>query len=89
MNNLPTAKEFIEDINNKIFRTQEVVWTREQTAKWLIEFAKLHVQAALEAASKVKTKTHEEYISKTGEYEYTQVVDKQSILNSYNLENIK
>jgi len=51
---------------------------------------KLHVVAALKAASeKVKTKTHEEYISKSGEFEYTQYPDKDSILNAYSLENIK
>jgi len=63
----------------------------------LIEFAKLHVEAALKAASK---KASVEYVDLTNNeiFDYTDVitddsvgadVNKNSILNAYPLENIK
>jgi hypothetical protein len=47
--------------------------------EWLIEFAKLHVEQALKEVSKI---THKNGIPRI-------VDDKDSILNSYPLENIK
>ncbi len=66
MEKIPTAKEFInKKIDGKVFFDYEV-------PDILIEFAKLHVDAALEEASE-----------KVG------LSYKQSILNSYPLDNIK
>jgi len=53
------------------------------TLKWaMIEFAKLHVEAALKAASK-------EAYTKDVPFSDDVEVDSNSILNSYPLENIK
>jgi len=59
----------------------------EMTLEAMIEFAKMHVEAALkEASEKAKTIYIEPDGCATGDY-YD--VDKDSILNSYPLENIK
>ena len=58
----------------------------------MIEFAKLHVEAALKEASE-KAVTDYEYAGETGEFDdisvYDYFVDKKSILNAYPLENVK
>jgi hypothetical protein len=56
-------------------------------ANAMIEFAKLHVEAALKEASK-KAQIKYEYSGNVGEY-CDEFVDVNSILNSYPLENIK
>lgn len=54
----------------------------------MIQFAKLHVKEALKQASE-KAKTKEDVaIFAEGTY-VTQKIDKDSILNAYNLDNIK
>jgi len=59
----------------------------------MIEFAKLHVEAALkEAAEKAVMKNHNEdyhYEDEDGDFPEFLVIDIDSILNSYPLENIK
>ena len=82
INNIPTAEEFLFDnfeggaINPDI----------------LIQFAKLHVEAALKEASE-KVRQIEDpyaYTGNTGsEYPADYIVDKDSILNAYPLTNIK
>jgi hypothetical protein len=72
--NIPTAEEFFEQGG-----------TYPELA---IEFAKLHVQAALEEASQ-KAKITYEYWGNTGSEYCDESVDKDSILNSYPLTNIK
>ena len=58
----------------------------------MIEFAKLHVKAALKLASE-KAKQIEDPYSYTGntgsEYPADYIIDKDSILNAYPLKNIK
>ena len=71
--NLPTAKEFLETDKD---------WNRT-TAQMMIEFAKLHVEAALKEAEKETVK----HISKT--ILELNMYNKNSILKSYPLENIK
>ena len=74
MNKIPTAEEFaLQDGYDKVI--DHVTETR------MIEFAKLHVEAALQAASK----NAEVNVTNYHNYE----VDDDSILNSYPLENIK
>ena len=75
MSNIPTAEEF--------FRLSED-WgkTGEQVHQKMIEFANLHVEAALKEA--VKKVIVNNYIGEGGIK-----VSKNSILNSYPLENIK
>lgn len=88
MSNIPTAKEFLDSYKKTIGVRLISDMSPEQISNYAIEFAKLHVQAALKAASK-QAKTKEDVaIFAEGSYR-TQVVDKESILNSYPLENIK
>lgn len=87
MKQLPTAEEFM------LTNLQSMDQTEVENA--MIEFAKVHVQAALESASeksnllltdkKGNTKTTGGYDA----YGSIATVNKQSILNSYPLENIK
>lgn len=76
MSNIPTAEEFF------INKSEQLNSDKEDMPQWMInasiEFAKIHVEAALKAASE-KGKTSNG----------TSVVVKDSILNSYPLENIK
>jgi hypothetical protein len=75
MNTIPTAEEFaLQDGYDKVI--DHVTETR------MIEFAKLHVEKALEAASK------EAKITESVTFGWKQI-NKKSILNSYPLENIK
>lgn len=84
MNNIPTAKEFL---NSKpgVFS--------DPTADWMIEFAKLHVEAALKEASEEATinKNKGEVTARTfgNVINGTYSINQQSILNSYPLSNIK
>lgn len=87
--NIPTAKEILKQYSDKAYRIQEV-----RFEEMLQEFAKLHVEAALKAASKnvkciwVNSKTIE--VSPTHSKTLKTVgVDKQVILNAYPLTNIK
>lgn len=75
---VPTAEEFILD-------NYEVNYANPEILKAMIEFAKLHVQAALKAASE-NASAYTEKDSKGGTWN---LVNKDSILNSYSLENIK
>ena len=76
MEKIPTAEEFLED--NLSNPTKG--WSEK---KRLIEFAKLHVEAALKAAHKNAK------VTSTGYPQYNAVVTRYSILKSYPLENIK
>ena len=89
MSKIPTAEEklkanfyngsFIE-INSGDF---------EDIKNIMIEFAKLHVEAALKEASK-EVKTFDVYNESCGDLECkVTLVKKDSILNAYPLENIK
>ena len=79
---LPTAEEFaLKDGFQKVID--------HVTIKRMQEFAKLHVQEALKVASEnAKTKTEEYYLPRQGEYVYTKVIDKYSILTAYPLDKI-
>jgi len=71
---IPTAEEFWANLmKQKSFSMTEAIK----------EFAKLHVEAALEAASKNAEMKSIKYFP--NEYE----IDKKSIINSYPLTNIK
>lgn len=76
MKKIPTAEEFLED--NLSNPTKG--WSEK---KRLIEFAKLHVEAALKAAHKNAK------VTSTGYPQYNAVVTRYSIINAYPLENIK
>lgn len=91
MKKLPTAEEYIKEhpyIDSFLNSAQgyEVLKT------FMIDFAKLHRKAILEAVSeKAKTKTTWSKKSRPGYsgFSSSEIVDKKSILNSYPEENIK
>jgi hypothetical protein len=77
--NLPTAEEFLRKNIDYVLSENDC---KEDVENAMIEFAKLHVEAALKAAVKnVEIKPMEH----AGFY----MVDSGSILKSYPLENIK
>lgn len=81
MNNIPTAEEFaLQDGWHKVI--DHVTKTR------MVEFAKLHVQAALKVASE-NVKVDIEIEDSFFQTNVIKIVKKDSILNSYPLTNIK
>ena len=76
MSKIPTAEEFLL-LNNFKNNTEA-----------MIEFAKLHVQAALKEASK-NAKCSDDAIVDLGHTIIDAYVEKDSILNAYPLTNIK
>lgn len=70
-----TAKEFIKKFENKYAHNDGL-------SEIMIDFAKYHIQKALENAAENAKHIHKEY-------DKDFKIDKDSILNSYNLENIK
>jgi len=92
MKDLPTAEEVIEQYlrGDRVHDDINKVVDEEEAIEAMIEFAKLHVEAALKEASENATVTpidHEE-ISE-GSFRPIWGVDDDSILNSYPLKNIK
>lgn len=88
---IPTAEEFLM---NRVYVTtdgvEDVHDSLQSVKDALIEFAKLHVQAALKAADEQASVTavdHEE-ISE-GSFKPVWGVDSNSILNAYPLNNIE
>jgi len=79
MEKILTAKEFIETHNRLNDSSTELL---------MIEFAKLHVAAALKEASE-KAKITYDYSGNTGSEYCDEFVDIDSILNSYPLDKIK
>jgi hypothetical protein len=82
MAEIPTAEEFLISKNMPGFAKHTVV------TQWMADFAKMHVEAALKEASE-KAKTSEFWEGNTGSEYCETIVDKESILNSYPLNNIK
>jgi len=89
------AEEFLQNTvgeNNNSFDIIFDVKITSDVTKAMIEFAKLHVEAALKAASE-KVKCGLEYSHHEGEFEdipvYEATVDEKSILNAYPESNIK
>ena len=74
--NIPTAEEFLQNSNKTTFNAIE---------ETMIEFAKLHVQAALKAEDDNADVTVVD-VDMTGTI---WGVDSETILNAYPLENIK
>jgi hypothetical protein len=75
--NIPTAKQYLLD---KGFKGHA---EHSAAKQWMIEFAKLHVTAALKAASEKANIIQHNYFNTPCE------IDEDSILNTYPLENIK
>jgi hypothetical protein len=80
-NKILTADEMYNKFDSKINPNWDE-WDIEEIQNYAKEFAKMHVQKALEAAAENAKHIHKEY-------DKDFKIDKDSILNSYNLENIK
>ena len=99
MEKIPTAEDFyLKSCYPRTFKSnkQEAIdWlsTDEKGKKSIgimIEFAKLHVEAALKAASeKAKITERKKVIDNTGGYVRIPTIYKKHILNSYPLDKIK
>ena len=105
MSQIPTAEEFIEQMRQTIeFRadSNRFPTLNSWIAHFAIEYAKLHVQAALEAAAEevnwTSVKGHEELPEGTEDFiyvvdhngpDYQYFIDKSTILEAYPPENIK
>jgi hypothetical protein len=74
---IPTANELFEQ-----YHGFEADSSSRDIISLMVEFAKLHVEAALKEASEKATV----YADEGG---YSEFVDEQSILNAYPLDNIK
>jgi len=75
---IPTAEEFLKRDESGVYNEIDIIHA-------MIEFTKLHVEAALKAASENATvNTEPDY--RGGEWS---IVDTDSILNAYPLDNIK
>ena len=77
MEKIPTAEEFLIEAGFPGHAKHGLV------KKWMIEFAKLHVEQALKEAHKNAK------VTSTGHPQYNKVVTRHSILNSYPLDKIK
>lgn len=99
---MKTAKEYLKELDKE----SGGMWTEsdESICSALIEFAKLHVKAALEAASKngfatrdTKLKGYRDLVDGKGNkfgkpvpmYSEEYIINKNSILNAYPESNIK
>ena len=87
---IPKAEEFIKstELVVKFDNTQGCI-LEEELPSLFIEFAKLHVEAALEAASGKVQLSPELYDFVSDSWESGQWFDKKSILTAYPLDNIK
>jgi hypothetical protein len=89
MEKIPTAEEFLKDLQHGYEETGEYkMYFAIDIPDKLREFAKLHVEAALKEASE----KGEAVVRTNGEWTSSKVtagVNKESILKSYSLENIK
>ena len=85
MNKIPTAEEFLKSKDYNLGGNEELAdgLLTNNVIEDMIEFAKLHVEAALKEAEKETVK----HISKT--ILELNMYNKNSILNAYPLENIK
>lgn len=92
MEKIPTAEDFLQEHPQISHfyddKTNQMVCFSADVQKALIEFAKLHVEAALKAASE----TVWDSVTKEGRWtspEATAYISKKAVLNAYPIENIK
>ena len=81
MEKIPTAEKYLLGTSTDNDISKGLIKPTSCT-RIMIEFAKLHVEAALKEAS-------EKALVYADEGGYSEFVDEQSILNSYSLDNIK
>ena len=78
---IPTAEIFIINKLDKAYPNENKPPTPKQVEEWMIEFAKMHVEATLKAAAENASA----YVSTDDE----PTVSKGSIFSAYRLSNIK
>lgn len=81
MRKIPPAETFIINKLNETQPNSNKPPTPKQVEEWMIEFAKMHVTEALKQASE---KARTPYDS-----DGDAILDKNSILNAYNLDNVE
>ncbi len=87
LNNMITAKLILT--GKETYDSEYPTVSKYDALDAMIEFAKLHVEAALKKASE-EAKTFDVYNESCGDLECkVTFIKKDSILNSYSLENIK
>lgn len=90
-----TAKEFLRNMDiSSVSLNGQKFYTKESLEEAMIEFAKYHVQKALEAASEtyLSADNDEEAFDKMGEVMFSEEAleyNKNELLTCYSLENIK
>ena len=84
---MKTAEEFLKNFNEEENNIDKLYYD-SYVKKAMIKFAKMHVQEALKQASVEAEVEHELSNPYDPNSEY-QIVNKDSILNAYHLENIK
>lgn len=92
-NNLPTAEEFLKNFNEEENNIDKLYYD-SYVKKAMIKFAKMHVQEALKQAYqkaelKEQEKGDEQICFMVNDMGDAYVLDKDSILNAYDLNNIK
>ena len=96
MKKIPTANKLIRENDTLILHKVEYVSYKE-TRSLMVEFAKMHVEAALkEASEKARVQMGESYMREQIIIHPNSLIDTviitadaESILNSYSLDNIK
>lgn len=86
---IPTTEELFKEYSYNISLAEghyDYYVDKDDFKEALVKFAKLHVKAALESAAEKVIIEDDEYIE---DGHYTKIVDKQSILDAYPLDNIK
>ena len=84
MKQLPTAETVLDDVWRKVHKQNPNSFWTTSAEQAMIEFAKLHVQAALESASEKASVNWDGAGADLDAF-----VNKQSILNAYPLDNIQ
>ena len=83
-----TAKEFLE-VNKQSWETEQGSEVIDNIEEMMIEFAKYHVEKALDNASDNAEVEDVGNPDHDGDWKPYYVVDRKSIINAYPLENIK
>ena len=89
MSRLPTAKDMVDKWQDiALNNIKSDIQDDNSLENTLIEFAKMHVEAALKEANE-KVVLTDEVCEVLQEHWFEEYIDKNSILNSYSLDNIK
>jgi hypothetical protein len=85
---VPTAEEFLKKYENDTDHYADQDYSEFRLIRALQEFAKLHVEKALKEASEQATIEDIGSPNCDGEWMSCNIIDKESIINSYPLDNV-